>query len=79
MVLWVNFSVHCEDVPLPMAPSDWFNKQLNGQQLGRRGRVGYLEREGTWEGSEACGFHQSDKVKVGRIEWKRNKESCGRM
>lgn len=27
--LWDNLFAHCEDVPLPMASSDWFNKEMN--------------------------------------------------
>ena len=28
---WWNICVHCKDRSPPKAPSDWFNKELNGQ------------------------------------------------
>ena len=48
-----NICVHCKDVSLPKAASDWFNKELNGQQVGRKGisrspgqRVNYGKEKG---------------------------------
>ena len=48
-----NICVHCEDVSLPKAPSDWVNKELNDQQVGRKGinrsseqRVNYAKKKG---------------------------------
>ena len=60
-----NLFVHCQNVfvlcHLPNTPSDWFNKELNDQYLGRKGEKGLLrERErGTWgHESEKCKIHQ---------------------
>ena len=49
---------------LPKAPSDWFNKELNGQEIGRREQAGLPGREKT-VGRSGVERHQLDSEEVG--------------
>ena len=59
-----------------MCHSGWFNKKLNGQQLGRIFRnTGHWEEEGVWSpqpgGEEAAGAVQGKSYKATRqkVDW----------
>ena len=58
-----NICVHCKDVSLPKMPSDWFNKELNDQGLGRSGQAVFPDRERTLgRRKELPGKHRGNRM-----------------